>query len=169
MFLEWIVFLGSLWSFSTCTLRFALFTWVSMYFSTKVLIGGTIFTSPSGDGTAICTWSSEPREGLAACSAKEVLSFLSHFKTRSNDGSDGTKAIGLLSRTKTLHVHHAFFVLFLCRHYTTTTWKCLISRFMDDVNKRRRIFLSLSKPLSGVPLNQLLGNSYIFDILSELE
>ena len=26
-----------------------------------------------------------------------------------------------------------------------TTWKCLISRFMEDVNKRRQIFLSLSK------------------------
>ena len=29
-------------------------------------------------------WSSEPREGLAACSAKEVPSFLSYFKTLSN-------------------------------------------------------------------------------------
>ena len=37
-------------------------------FSMKVLIGDTIFTSPNG-------------EGLAACSADEVLSFLSHFKT----------------------------------------------------------------------------------------
>ena len=27
------------------------------------------------------TWSSEPREGLAACTAKGVLSFLSYFKT----------------------------------------------------------------------------------------
>ena len=30
------------------------------------------------------TWSSKPREGQAACSAKEVPSFLSHFKTLSN-------------------------------------------------------------------------------------
>ena len=29
------------------------------------------------------TWSSEPREGLAACSAKEVPSFLGYFKTQS--------------------------------------------------------------------------------------
>ena len=29
------------------------------------------------------TWSSEPREGLAACSAKGVPSFLSYFKTLS--------------------------------------------------------------------------------------
>ena len=27
------------------------------------------------------TWSSEPREGLAACTAKEVPSFLSYFRT----------------------------------------------------------------------------------------
>ena len=51
-------------------------------FSTKVVIGGTIFTSPSGDGTA-STWSSEPREGPAVCSAKAVPSFLSYFKTLS--------------------------------------------------------------------------------------
>ena len=58
---------------------------VGMYvFSMKVLIGDTIFTSPNGDGDRHFTWSSEPPEGLAACSAKEVPSFLSHFKTLSN-------------------------------------------------------------------------------------
>ena len=35
------------------------------------------------------TWSSEPREGPAACSAKEVPSFLSHFKTLSNGPAPG--------------------------------------------------------------------------------
>ena len=35
------------------------------------------------------TWSSEPREGLTACSAKEVPSFLSHFKTLSNGPAPG--------------------------------------------------------------------------------
>ena len=35
------------------------------------------------------TWSSEPRKGLAACSAKEVPSFLSHFKTLSNGPAPG--------------------------------------------------------------------------------
>ena len=47
-------------------------------FSTKALIGDTIFTSPTGDGTA-----TEPREGLAICRAKPVPSLLSHFKTLS--------------------------------------------------------------------------------------
>ena len=32
--------------------------------STKALIGDTILTSPTRDGTAICTCSFEPREGL---------------------------------------------------------------------------------------------------------
>ena len=48
-------------------------------FSTNLLIGEAIFTSPTGDETAIFTWSSEPRDALAACSAraKGVYSFLS--------------------------------------------------------------------------------------------
>ena len=45
-------------------------------FSTKVLIRENIFTSPTGDGTAIL-------RGLAACSVKEVPWFLSYFKTLS--------------------------------------------------------------------------------------
>ena len=56
--------------------------------------------------------------------------------------------IGLISKTTTLHVHHTFWT-FLCRHYTTKTWKCLLSRFMENVNKRRRNFFSLSKLESG--------------------
>ena len=37
------------------------------------------------------------------------------------------------------------FYTFLCRFCTTTTWKCLISRFMKNVNKQRRNFISLSE------------------------
>ena len=36
-----------------------------------------------GDGTAISTWSYEPREGLVVCIVKAVPSFLSYFKTLS--------------------------------------------------------------------------------------
>ena len=52
-------------------------------FSTKVLIGDTIFYFSYWRGDRHFTWSSEPREGLAACSAKGVPSFLSYFKTLS--------------------------------------------------------------------------------------
>ena len=37
-----------------------------------------------------------------------------------------------------------FFVHFFARFCTTTTWKCLISRFTEDVNKQRRNFIYLS-------------------------
>ena len=60
------------------------FIWVNFYFSTKVQIEETTFTSPTGDGTAIFfTWSSEPSEGLAVCTAKAVPSFLSYLRTLS--------------------------------------------------------------------------------------
>ena len=48
--------------------------------STKVLIWDTFFTSPTGDETAISTWSTEPRAGPALCRAKAVPSFLRFFK-----------------------------------------------------------------------------------------
>ena len=54
------------------------------------------------------------------------------------------KQIGLISKTTTLHVHHAFFCTFLYRHCTTTTWKCLVLRFTEDVNKQGRNFPQLS-------------------------
>ena len=38
-----------------------------------------------------------------------------------------------------------FFVHFFARFCTTTTWKCLIWRFMEYVNKQRRNFISLSE------------------------
>ena len=49
---------------------------------------------------------------------------------------------------------------FLSRYCTTTTGKCLISRSTEDVNKRRRKFLSVLN-LSAVPGNQLQGNYFI--------
>ena len=38
-----------------------------------------------------------------------------------------------------------YFCTFLCRNCKTTAGKCLISRFMVEVNKRRLNFLSLSE------------------------
>ena len=48
-------------------------------------------------------------------------------------------------KRRTLHVI-TLFCTFLC---TTTTWKPLTSHFMEDINKRRRIFLPLSKLKCG--------------------
>ena len=58
-------------------------------FSTKVLIGDSIFYVSYWRRVCHFTWLSEPREGLATHWAKEVLSFLSFFKTLS---------VGLASR-----------------------------------------------------------------------
>ena len=55
-----------------------------------------------------------------------------------------------------------FFCTFLSRFCTTTTWKCLISCFMENVNKQRRIiFLFLSFDM--VPWNSASGGfAYIW-------
>ena len=53
-------------------------------FSVKVLLNwGHYFYVFNWRRDRHFTWSSEPREGLAACSAKGVLSFFSYFKTLS--------------------------------------------------------------------------------------
>ena len=50
-------------------------------FSTRVLIEGTVLTSPSGNGTCHFGESLERRERLAICRARAVPSFLSYYKT----------------------------------------------------------------------------------------
>ena len=58
------------------------FIWVSKYFARKHYLGSLFFVS-NWRRDRHFTWSSEPREGLPACSAKELPSFLSYFKTLS--------------------------------------------------------------------------------------
>ena len=58
-------------------------------FSTKVLIGDTIFYVSCWRRDRHFTWSSESREGPATQSAKAVPSFLSQFKTLSTGLSPG--------------------------------------------------------------------------------
>ena len=52
-------------------------------FSTEVLFGDTILTSPTGDGTAILRDHPSDARGPGCCSGKGVPSFLSDFKTLS--------------------------------------------------------------------------------------
>ena len=68
-------------------------------------------------------------------------------KGNGDGNEDGKKKQWILiGKTTTLLVHHAFLYMYiLYRHCTTTTWKCLISRFMEDVNKRTRNLLSHSE------------------------
>ena len=72
----------------TNNIKNALFLSVNV-FSTKVLIGDTISSVSNWRPDRHFTWSSEPREGLACCSAKGVPSFLGYFKTLSIGPASG--------------------------------------------------------------------------------
>ena len=72
-------------------------------FSTKVLIGDTIFYVSNWRRDHHFTWSSEPCEGLACCSAKGVPSFLSYFMTQSIGPAPGIKPATFRSAVNTLY------------------------------------------------------------------
>ena len=61
----------------------------------------------------------------------------------SNDYGDG-KSNRFIKQNNNFARESRFFVHFFAVGWTTTAWKCLLSRFMEDANKPRRIFLSLS-------------------------
>ena len=53
------------------------------------------------------------------------------------------KRNGFRSAKQQLCTCITLFCTFLCRHCTTTTWKCLISRFVEDGNTRQQLSFSL--------------------------
>ena len=56
------------------------------------------------------------------------------------DDNEKVKKSNRLNRQSNTSARAArLFCTFLCRHCTTTTGKCLISRFMEDANKRREL------------------------------
>ena len=98
-------------------------------FSTKVLIGDTIYTSPTGEGTAISTWSSEPGEGPATCSAKTVPSFFRYFKTLVRPRESNPRPPALQSSA--LLTEHPVLQLLLCPLFLverSDNWKYVCSR-----------------------------------------
>ena len=76
-------------------------------------------------------------------------SILGSFNNDDGDGKENVKSNRYIKQNNKLARATRFFT-FLCRYCTTTTWKCLISLFMEDVNKRRRNFLSVFLNLSAV-------------------
>ena len=59
----------------------------------------------------------------------------SHDDDDDGDGNENVKkAIGLITRQQ-LCTCITLFCTFLCLHCTTTTWKCLISRFREEVTR----------------------------------
>ena len=55
------------------------------------------------------------------------------------------KTIGLIGKTTTSRVHHTFLYISLQLLHDLTTRKCSVWRFIEDVNKQRRNFFSLSE------------------------
>ena len=53
----------------------------------------------------------------------------------------------------------ALFFTFLCRRCTTTTWNCLISRFVEDGNKRQQLSFCYSRLFWTLMLSPLEFNS----------
>ena len=79
----------------------------------------------------------------------ELFKFEANIIGRSNDDGDGNengkKAIGLDWQNNNFARASRFFCTFLSRCCTTTTWKCLISRFVEDVNEDNKfLFLFLN-------------------------
>ena len=63
--------------------------------------------------------------------------------------SSSVAGSGFISKTTPLHVHHAFLYISLPIFARPSTSTCLILRFMEDVNKQRRNFISLSVLVYG--------------------
>ena len=91
---------------------------------------------------------------------------------RSDDGDgnkNGIKAIDLLSKTTTLHVHHTFLYIslpFLLDYDVKMPFSC----FIEDVNKQRRNFLLFPRltwiTLLGIQIQEI---SPTYDKESEME
>ena len=52
----------------------------------------------------------------------------------------GKKPVGLDWQNNNFARASRFFCTFLCRRCTTTTWKCLISRFVENVTTRQQLY-----------------------------
>ena len=114
-----------------------------------------------------CGWIS-PHGRMAYICLLTAAGWIGSFSNDEGDGGENVKKSNMLiSKTTTLHVQHTFLYIF-CRHCTTTAWKSLISRFMENVKKQQRIFLSF-KTWVRSPRNRLQGNSPTIGIFSELE
>ena len=72
-----------------------------------------------------------------------LVTFLCTATIGSLSNENGKKAIGLDWQNNNFARASRSLVHFFCRRCTTTTWKCLILRFVEDVNTRQRLSFSL--------------------------
>ena len=79
------------------------------------------------------------------------------------------KQIGWINKTSTVCTCVTLFCTFLCRHYTTTTWRYLISRFMEDVNNRLHLIKTVAVWIIAMKIKENAISyhsfSYIFAVL----
>ena len=61
------------------------------------------------------------------------------------------------------------FYTFLCRHCTTTTWKCLISRFVENANTRQQLYFSFAELWYSLLEFNSRKKLPTFDELNEME
>ena len=84
---------------------------------------------------------------------------LATLRNYDGDGKENVKkALGLMSKTTTLHVHHAFFLRFL---YTTTTWNDQILSLLENgnckaINSTISVWTRARSPLFSSNQNSLL-------------
>ena len=111
-------------SVSCCTMatkKDALYSSVNV-FSTKVLIGDTLFYVSNWRRDRHFPWSSEPREGLAACTAKGVTSLLSYFETLSIGPTPGIEPATSRSAVNTFYRLRTDGGIYLTRTNNMTPW-----------------------------------------------
>ena len=112
---------------------------------------------------ASCSGRVKDRRDPQILNEEEVFSIGSLNNYEGDGNEDGKKAIGLGSKTTTLHVHHAF-CTFLCRRCTTTTWKCLISRFDANFKQHHSCTRCFAQVLSKTTFH---GFPHVFDLRSQ--
>ena len=91
-----------------------------------------------------CGWISSHGRMANIC-LLTAAGWIGSFSNDEDDGSENVKKAICWSAKQQLCTCSTHYCTFFCRHCTTTAWKSLISRFMEDMNKQQRIFLSLSK------------------------
>ena len=81
--------------------------------------------------------------GIVTGNAPVSWAFIGSLRCHYGDGNKNVKKLLVkISKTTPLHVHHAFFYISLPSLHDYDV-NCLISRFIDNVNIRRRISLTL--------------------------
>ena len=96
-----------------------------------------------------------------------TYNILGTLRSKDADGNENVKkTIGLISKTTTSHVYHAFlYISFLFLQDYDVKMPIKILRFMEDVNKQRRNFISPSE-LGYGPSNSASEGSPTFDKVS---